>query len=146
MARAIKYTLCGLGSATARLAACPQEYRLWHPDQNLSDMLRVLDSAAASGVPVLLNIGIDSLASKTYNKTYNTSGGLDPRIAPARTDLTDCRGEPYCEWIREGVLAFRDHPAWAWGGPCKQSLTISRGRGDPKWRVVRGSLRYSFIV
>ena len=94
------------------MGACPDTYRLsnWHPDQNLTDMLRVLNSAAASGVPVLLNIGVDSLASKTYNKT---TGSIDPHIRPAGTDLTDCEGEPYCEWIREGVLAFRDHPGLA---------------------------------
>ena len=100
------------GTDETRIATERSRYRLssWHPDQNLTDMLRVLDSAAASGVPVLLNIGVDSLASKTFNKT---TGSIDPRIPAARTDLTDCAGEPYCEWIREGVLAFRDHPGLA---------------------------------
>eukprot|EP01047_Picozoa_sp_COSAG01_P006691 COSAG01_NODE_246_length_20450_cov_195.166822_4_plen_556_part_00 len=105
--RGITFQRTGIGYCP--LGACPKAYRLsnWHPDQNLTDMIRVLDSAAAVGVPVLLNIGVDSLASKTYNKS---SGSIDPSMRPAGTDLTDCRGEPYCEWIREGVLAFRDHP------------------------------------
>ena len=47
--------------------------------------------------------------SKTgYNKTL---GGIDPSIQAPGTDLTDCKGEPYCEWVRANVLAFRDHPA-----------------------------------
>ena len=47
--------------------------------------------------------------SKTgYNKTI---GGIDPSIKAPGTDLTDCKGEPYCEWVRANVLAFRDHPA-----------------------------------
>ena len=90
-------------------ADCPSPNR-W--DSNISDTLRVLDAAAASGVPVLLNIGVDSLASKGYNKTYNNGmGGIDPSVRPPGTDLNDCQGEPYCDWVRASVLAFRDHPA-----------------------------------
>jgi hypothetical protein len=62
-------------------------------DTNMTNAMALLDAAAASGVPVLLNIGIDSLAQKNFNKS---TGGIDPRITPPNPDLTDCAGEPYC--------------------------------------------------
>ena len=37
--------------------------------------------------------------------------GIDPSVEPPGTDLMSCKGEPYCEWVRANVLAFKDHPA-----------------------------------
>jgi hypothetical protein len=108
-----------------------------HPDQNLTDMLRVLDAAAVSGAPVLLNIGVDLLASRTFNKTYNATGGIDPRIPPPRTDLTACGGEAYCEFVRAGVLAYRDHPGLAsYCAPRNKYNCVQASRAASMWLTV----------
>ena len=84
----------GFGYMPANLTATidrikPKTSARW--DTNLSNALGLLDAAAASGVPVLINVGIDDLASKNFNQTFGPhGGGIDRRIPAPNPDLTDC--------------------------------------------------------
>ena len=82
----------------------------WFPDW--ADVILGLDAAAAAGIPILLNIGVDTLALANASHTNASTS--------ANTDLSNCGDDEsnvdasnppsLCAWIREAVKRVRNHP------------------------------------